>query len=157
MPKLPREHTRDTYAAIPGAVPAAQPQTAADLYNRRWERGMSAVGSIRELSFALFHRWEPERIFVILTSYFDESGTHAGSPATVMAGVMGNVAQWNRFERGIATLKWKHGFRILHTKDFKQRTGEFSGWSPERCLRLIDEMADITAVRLSKRCLPIKA
>src|ERR1700730_13762739 len=43
---------------------------------------------LRRLCIALFHRWRPGRIFVILTSYHDEAGTHGGSPVTVMAGVM---------------------------------------------------------------------
>jgi hypothetical protein len=53
---------------------------------------------VRELCIALAHRWEPERIFVILTAYLDESGTHGDSPITVMAGVMANATQWARFE-----------------------------------------------------------
>jgi hypothetical protein len=43
---------------------------------------------VRRLCVTLFHRWRPGRIFVILTSYYDEAGTHGGSPVTVMAGVM---------------------------------------------------------------------
>ena len=32
-------------------------------------------GFVGELCVALAHRWGPERIFVILTAYLDESGT----------------------------------------------------------------------------------
>jgi len=34
----------------------------------------------------------------VLIGYFDESGTHAGSPAVAVAGVLGPQDDWNRFE-----------------------------------------------------------
>jgi hypothetical protein len=102
---------------------------------------------VRELCIALAHRWQPERLFVILTSYFDESGTHGG-PVMTMAGVMGNARQWHRFQAGIDRLKKKHGFRTLHTTEFKHRSGQFAGWSPHQCVALLDDLEDITVDQL---------
>ncbi len=78
-------------------------------------------GQIAELCIALAHRWEPERIFVVLTAYLDESGTHDGSPVTVMGGMLANALQWTRFEQAFGLIKKRHGFKIFHTKKFKRR------------------------------------
>ena len=85
---------------------------------------------------ALAHKREPERLFVILTAYLDESGTHGGdgsaknpaSPTLVMAGMMGTASQWARFEVDFAKLRRHYGFRVLHMLDFKKVQKEFAGW-----------------------------
>jgi Protein of unknown function (DUF3800) len=111
---------------------------------------------IRQASFArqwctaFAHRWEPERIFVILTAYLDESGTHGQSPHTVMSGMLANALQWERFERNFRRIKAKHRFRIFHTKKFKRRDGDFKGWSNEQCLALIADLAPITATAFTE-------
>lgn len=96
---------------------------------------------IREMCGVLANRWEPERLFVILKSYFDESGTHGGSPITVMSGIMGMAQQWSKFERSTARLKRKYGFSIFHAKDFKSRSGGFAGWPHEKCDALLLDLA----------------
>ncbi len=102
-------------------------------------------GQIAELCIALAHRWEPERIFVVLTAYLDESGTHDGSPVTVMGGMLANALQWTRFEQAFGLIKKRHGFKIFHTKKFKRREGDFRGWSNEQCSALMAELAQITS------------
>jgi hypothetical protein len=47
---------------------------------------------------------------VILSSYFDESGTHDASPVTIMAGILGNAGQWIRFQKELDGLNF--GFVI---------------------------------------------
>jgi hypothetical protein len=64
---------------------------------------------------------------MIITSYMDESGTHGGSPATAMAAIMGNVAQWSRFQMEMDKLKKRYGFKVFHTKKFKAKAGDFRG------------------------------
>lgn len=62
---------------------------------------------------------------MILTAYFDESGTHGGSAVTVMGGIMANARQWTDFEAAFVGLKKKYGFEIFHTKKFKKRAAIF--------------------------------
>jgi hypothetical protein len=82
---------------------------------------------------------------VILTSYFDESGTHAGSPATVMSGIMGTAAQWLRVQSEMTRLKRRYGFKVFHTKTFKAARGEFLGWDDDKRKDLFIEMGHATA------------
>jgi hypothetical protein len=104
-------------------------------------------GFIGDLCIALARRSEPERLFMILTAYFDESGTHggdgtdanSGSPTVVVAGMMGTAAQWMRFERGLSKLRRDYGFKTLHMLDFKKRQGEFAGWDRLRQIQFLKD------------------
>src|ERR1700728_1201254 len=100
-------------------------------------------GLIQSLCAGLAHRWKPWDIFVILTSFFDESGTHGDAPVTVMAGVMATANQWRRFEGETAKLKRNYGFNVFHTKEFKDRKGEFSGWPNHKRISLLSELAEV--------------
>jgi hypothetical protein len=57
-----------------------------------------------KLCVALAHRWEPDRQFMILTSYLDESGTHGGD-VTIMAGFLADARQWRKFEKRTTKLR----------------------------------------------------
>ena len=81
---------------------------------------------------------------LIYTGYLDESGTHGGSAVTVMGGVLASTRQWAAFDKEFTRAKNKHGFRIFHTKKFKAKRGDFTGWSNPQCLALIDDLAMIT-------------
>jgi hypothetical protein len=96
---------------------------------------------------------------VILTVYLDESGTHDGdggsntaSSVLVMAGMMGNAPQWARFQYSLNRLKEGYGFTIFHTKKFKDRDGDFKGWSVEKRLKLVSDLTDIIADKLMQGC-----
>jgi hypothetical protein len=78
----------------------------------------------------------------------DESGTHAGSPRTAMAAIMGNVSQWSRFQTDMDRIKKKYGFSVFHTKKFKAKSGDFRGWPDEKGLALIRELSFVTGQRL---------
>lgn len=95
---------------------------------------------IQNLCIALAHRWQPGRLFVILTSYLDESGIHQGSPATVFAGAMATAGQWQRYEIEINRLKSRYGFSVFHATDLKTGSGEFSGWPQEKKLSLFHDL-----------------
>ena len=95
-------------------------------------RALTTPTFIRELCIAYAHRWVSERLYVILTGYLDESGTHAGSQATVMAGVMANARQWEKFEWAFQTVKKEFGFMVFRTKEFKKKRGDLRGWSNEK-------------------------
>jgi hypothetical protein len=49
-------------------------------------------GPTGSLSLSLHHRWEPERPFVLITTYLDESGTHGSSTLMTMGGYVGKLA-----------------------------------------------------------------
>lgn len=107
--------------------------------------------TVRELSLALAHRWEPERLFMfVYTAYLDESGTHDGSLVTVMGGLLAKADQWERFEKGFAKAQRQHGFRVWHTKKFKNRTGDFKGWTPEQCKALYWDLGRLTSFGLTE-------
>lgn len=106
---------------------------------------MTHTSYIRELCVALEHRWKPERLFVIFTAYLDESGTHQGAPALIMAAYLGTARQWELVERKLRAIQREHGFSVFHAKDFRKKSGEFRGWSDERRGRLL--MAILGLVR----------
>ena len=92
--------------------------------------------SIASLALALFHRHEPDPKFMVMTAFFDESGTHGkGSPATVFGGFAANEAQWTQFEASLKDLMKQFGVSHSHAKDFRQRRGDFSGMPLEQYSR----------------------
>jgi len=78
----------------------------------------------------------------ILTAYLDESGTHDGSPLTMMAGYVGYSGAWRKFDRKWSNALRKEGISHFHAKDFVKGSGEFRRWTEQRKLRFIDK-ADI--------------
>jgi hypothetical protein len=106
-------------------------------------------GFVRDLCVTLAHRWDPERIFVILTAYFDESGTHGDSPATVVAGLVGSTRQWAGFEAGVNRLKGKYGFQEFHTKKFKKNQGDFKGWDDPKKTAFLADLTALVATGLA--------
>jgi hypothetical protein len=104
----------------------------------------------REWCIAFGHRRQPERIFVILTAYLDESGTHGDSPVTVVGGMLANAQQWEAFEKAFRKIKRKHGFQIFHTKKFKKRDGDFKGWSHPQQVALMVDLVPITATAFTE-------
>lgn len=102
-------------------------------------------GYMRELCVALAHRWEPERLFVILTAYFDEADTHGPAPTVILACFVGHAYQWERFEKRLIKLRRKFGFTVFHTKHFRSRSGEFSGWSEPRRQELIAALIQLVS------------
>ena len=61
-----------------------------------------------------------------------------------MAGVLGSTIQWRAFQVALDDPKRKHGFHIFRATAFKHRSGEFAGWSPQKCLCLISDLSDLT-------------
>jgi hypothetical protein len=74
---------------------------------------------------------EAEPSGMILTTYLDESGTHAESPISVMAGYVGTSVQWERFEADWRALVDRAGVKHIHAVDLFKRTKQFKGWKAE--------------------------
>jgi transcriptional regulator with XRE-family HTH domain len=68
---------------------------------------------------------------MILTTYLDESGTHAESPISVMAGYVGTTVQWERFEADWSALVREAGVKHIHAVELFKRTKQFKGWKAE--------------------------
>jgi hypothetical protein len=114
------------------------------------DRPRSASDSIGELCIALAHRWEPERLFVIFTAYFDEADTHGPAPTVILAGFLAHAYQWRRFELKLGHLQERYGFKIFHAKDFKAKAGEFRGWSDEKCEHLVSDLTYLVKDNLTE-------
>lgn len=94
-------------------------------------RAPTNPGPTGSLALALFHRWEPERLFVIVTVYIDESGTHE-SGVTVIGGWVGSLAQWYAFDPKWVRLLKRSTLTYFHSRKMRQSKGEFKGWKREQ-------------------------
>lgn len=101
------------------------------------------IDFMHSLTVGLFHRWESDRLFMLLTAYIDESGTHGDSPLTIMAGYVGHSGQWRKFDKKWVRTLSKLELTHFHAKDFIRRRGEFKGWDATQSLKLIDRIDDI--------------
>jgi len=59
----------------------------------------------------------------------------------IMAAFLGSARQWDLFGRRIRALQRRDGFTVFHAKDFRALRGEFEGWGPEKCVRLLNDLA----------------
>jgi hypothetical protein len=98
---------------------------------------------IGDLCIALAHRWEPERPFMILTAYFDESGTHSDAEISCMAGFLGNARQWRKFEKRAGKLFKRFRVDVFHTIDVRRTDKDFEGWKVDRKIEFLDEFQHI--------------
>jgi hypothetical protein len=80
---------------------------------------------------------------MVFTCYFDESGTHAGSEITAMAGFLGNDRQWRNFEKRASKLFARFRVDIFHTIDVRRSDKDFEGWSVDRKIEFLDEFQHI--------------
>ena len=69
---------------------------------------------------------------MILTAYYDESGTHDGSPVTVLAGFVGSTGDWIKFECEWRKVLKKHGVTHIRAKQLWHRQGPYKGWTTQR-------------------------
>jgi hypothetical protein len=84
---------------------------------------------IEGLDLSLHWKAEPARPYMVMTAYFDESGTHGEeSPLVTVAGFIASVAQWAAYERDLAELLAEYGVKKFHAKDLRGRKGDFKGW-----------------------------
>ena len=67
-----------------------------------------------------------------LTSYLDESGTHAGSDTIVVAGFLSTPRRWELFELAWRQILNKHGIAFFHMTDFAASREQFEGWDESK-------------------------
>jgi hypothetical protein len=84
---------------------------------------------------------------VVLQAYFDESGTHSGSPVLTVGCYYARPSVWNKW-----TKDWnrkKQPINVFHANECNERNGQFEGWSrPDRDKLVIDLLPTLTAHKL---------
>jgi hypothetical protein len=76
----------------------------------------------------------PKRVVAVLIGYFDDSGTHRGARAAVMAGYIAHRADWKRFELKTKQLFDAEQVPYFRAKMFHHGDDHFYGWSDDRKL-----------------------
>jgi hypothetical protein len=105
------------------------------------------LGWVGALDWSIHWRLNSDRLYMAMTGFFDESGTHgAESPVVIVAGFIASVEQWDAYERDLSALFAEYGVKRFHAKDLRGRKGDFEGWpTPKRArfnsrfLRLADD------------------
>jgi len=64
----------------------------------------------------------------VLVCYLDDSGKHAGSRITTVAGFVASAEQWKAFEEQVEPLFAEYGVTVLHATELHHTEGEFKGW-----------------------------
>ena len=80
---------------------------------------------------------------MIITAYFDESGTHKDAPLSAMAGYVGDEQQWQEFNARVRKLFAEFGVREFHLVDLRHSDRDFAGWSINKKIQLTDELQHI--------------
>ena len=67
-----------------------------------------------------------------------------------MGGMLARAEQWQAFQKNFDKAKKHFGFRIFHTRKFKNRDGDFKGWNVDRQWELMRELARLTGAGLTE-------
>jgi hypothetical protein len=92
--------------------------------------------SFSHLSQAVFAS-APSDLFAMLTAYLDDSGTSPSNDVLVVAGYVGTVLQWKRFEKKRASLLSDHKVKIMHRADLENFKNEFENWNPDKRTKFV--------------------
>jgi Protein of unknown function (DUF3800) len=85
----------------------------------------------------------PERPFVIIDVYMDESGTHDSSEMMTIGGLVGRPNHWHYFDRRWAKMLKKRSIPYFHTKSLLDTHKPFKGWTRAQKAELINRAGDI--------------
>lgn len=78
-----------------------------------------------------------------LVAYFDESGTHHGSPVVAVGGYVASENQWRSITKQWRAELRRAGVSAFHASDLEHRVGEFSGWSTARAIEFRRRLTDL--------------
>ena len=79
----------------------------------------------------------------MISSYFDESGTHDGSLVIVVAGLVSTPIRWEKLAKEWQRVLERAGLDDFHTADCCTGYGVFQGWEPERRKQLLISLVQI--------------
>jgi hypothetical protein len=88
----------------------------------------------------------------LLTVYCDESGTDAKNRVACVAGYIGQISEWRKFQQGWSPIPKKRPYRvkIMHRADLETWHGEFTkerGWDSSRRNAFLNELHPIIKSR----------
>ena len=90
-------------------------------------------GWVGDLDWSLSWQVRPDRLYMAMKGFFDESGTHgAESPVVIVGGFLATVEQWDAYERDLKVLLDDYGVKKFHAKELRQTKGDFKGWPRAR-------------------------
>jgi hypothetical protein len=113
---------------------------------------MQWVGAKTSLSklLALFHRERPEALYMAMTAYLDESGTHGKKAATVvLGGFISNEAGWTAFERDLDALLKANNAEYFHAKKLRKRSGPFKYFTEAKKALFVTDFFDLVDKHLA--------
>lgn len=89
--------------------------------------------------------WMPFDIVVMFTAYFDESGLHEGSSASVVAGYISDVRSWQTFKSKWDQLTHREGVKVLHRSEIESfdKSKNFANWDKDHQIKLLQEAHSI--------------
>jgi hypothetical protein len=68
----------------------------------------------------------------MFSAYYDESGTHVGSPITVLGGFVGSMDDWAKFDCEWRKILTKYDLRYIRAKQLFHRQGPYRGWTEKK-------------------------
>jgi len=100
-----------------------------------------------------------ERFVVAFTAYFDESGTHEGSEAVVVAGYISTPDLWQNFEAKWREVLAEFGIAFFHMADFAAKKQQFDGWPEDKrraCLSKLIHVVNDHVIASIGTVIPVK-
>ncbi len=91
---------------------------------------------------------KPDLVAMMLEAYFDESGTHAGSPVMCVAGYLLSAEQALHLDREWAETLTEFGVSCFHMADCAHSVEEFSGMDPRKRKDLLVRLIGIIKRRV---------
>ena len=133
---------------IPSSADRLRGNPAAPYRHVQWLEFLALCAGINpglteRIALALDHRLIAERIFVIVTTYIDEAGTHGDAPHMIMGALVGRLGQWADFDKKWRKMLRRNGIEYFHSKKLKHSNGPFKGWGRAQKMTLITTASDI--------------
>ena len=94
-------------------------------------------GIVHALCVGLCHRWAPERLFMPMAAYIDESGTHQDEPVMILAGYVSTAAAWASFETQWARACQDAGVPYIHARKIAKGGGIYAHLGQAGCTTLV--------------------
>jgi hypothetical protein len=85
---------------------------------------------------------------LMLHAYFDESGTHYGSPRMCVAGYLIDSIQAKKMNDDWGDIQRRYGFGKFHMQECAHRVGEFKDIPKEDCVSIAKSLIELIKLRV---------